>query len=126
MLRRTNGFQTKELLECIQLLDSAVPILNDLAKSFKDSCNPELDLAMLNHFFTDSLLLSDDHIKRVYENTQAQSNSQEKFSQRCGRLIASKFKEIFNCAKKLKSHSDPRCPQELVAWGMQNLPKQSK
>ena len=69
MLRRTNGFQTKELLECIQLLDSAVPILNDLAKSFKDSCDPELDLAMLNHVFIDS-------VKRVYQNNQAQSNSQ--------------------------------------------------
>ena len=50
--------------------------LNDLAKSFiKDSCDPELDLAMLNHISTDSLLLSYDQIKRVYENTQAQSKS---------------------------------------------------
>ena len=48
-----------------QLLQSAVPTLNDLAKSFKYSCYPELDLAMLNHVFTDSLLLSDDQIKRV-------------------------------------------------------------
>ena len=48
-----------------QLLQSAVPTLNDLAKRFKDSCDPELDLAMLNHAFTDSLLSSDDQIKRV-------------------------------------------------------------
>ena len=100
--------------KCKQLLQSAVPTLNDLAKCFKDSCDPELDLAMVNHVFTDSLLLSDDQIKRVYENTQGQSNSQEWFSQRCGRLTASKFKEIFNCAKRLKSHSDPQCPEELV------------
>ena len=64
------------------------------------SCESELDLAMLNHFFTDSLLLSYGQIKRVYENTQAQPKSQEWFSQRCGRLTASKFKKIFNCAKK--------------------------
>ena len=101
--------------KCKQLLQLAVPTLNDLAKCFKDSCDPELDLAMLNHVFTDSLLLSDDQIKRVYENTQAQSNSQEWFSQSCDRLTASKFKEIFNCAKRLKSHSDPQCPEELVA-----------
>ena len=36
---------------CKQLLESAVPTLNDLAKSFKDSCETELDLAMLNHVF---------------------------------------------------------------------------
>ena len=89
--------------------------MNDLAKCFKVSCDPEPDLAMLIHVFTDSLVLSDDQIKRVYENTQAQSNSQEWFSQRCGRLTASKFKEIFNCAKRLKSHSDLQCPEELVA-----------
>ena len=98
------------------MLESVVPTLNDLTKSFiKDSCDPELDLAMLNHISTDSLLLSHDQIKRVYENTQAQSNSQEWFSQRCSRLTASKFKEIFNCAKRLKSHSDPQCPEEIVA-----------
>ena len=57
--------------KCKQLLQSAVPTLNDLAKCFKDSCDPELDLAMLNHVFTDSLLLLDDQIKRVYENTQS-------------------------------------------------------
>ena len=57
--------------KCKQLLESALPTLNDLANSFKDSCDPELDLAMLNHVFTGSLLLLDDQIKRVYENTQA-------------------------------------------------------
>ena len=41
------------------------------------TCDPELNLAMPNHVFTDSLLLSDDQIIRVYENTQAKSNSQE-------------------------------------------------
>ena len=56
--------------KCKQLLESAVLTLNDFAKSFKNSCDPELDLAMLNHVLTDSLLLSDDQIKRVYENTQ--------------------------------------------------------
>ena len=91
--------------KCKQLLQSAVPTLNELAKSFKDSCDPELDLAMLNHVFTDSLLLSDDQIKRVYENTQAQSNSQEWFSQRCGRLTASKFKDIFICGRVILAHS---------------------
>ena len=74
MLRRTNGFQTKKSK---QLLESAVPTLHDLAKSSKDICDPELNLAMPNHVFTDSLLLSDDQIIRVYENTQAKSNSQE-------------------------------------------------
>ena len=74
MLCRTNGFQTKK----VQAITAVgCPNLNDLAECFKDSCDPELDLAMLNHVFTDSLLLSDDQIKRVYENTQAQSNSQE-------------------------------------------------
>ena len=57
--------------KCKQLLESALPTLNDLANSFKDSCDPELDLAMLNHVFTGSLLLLDDQIKRAYENTQA-------------------------------------------------------
>ena len=56
--------------KCKQLLESAVLTLYDFAKSFKNSCDPELDLAMLNHVLTDSLLLSDDQIKRVYENTQ--------------------------------------------------------
>ena len=56
--------------KCKQLLESAVLTLNDFAKSFKNPCDPELDLAMLNHVLTDSLLLSDDQIKRVYENTQ--------------------------------------------------------
>ena len=74
MLRRTNGFQTKKSK---QLLESAVPTLNDLTKSSKDTCDPELNLAMPNNVFTDSLLLSDDQIIRVYENTQAQSNSQQ-------------------------------------------------
>ena len=63
--------------KCIQLLQSAVPTLNDLAKSFTDSCDLELDLAMFNHVFNDSLLLSDDQIKGVYENIQIQSKSQE-------------------------------------------------
>ena len=56
--------------KCKQLLESAVLILNDFAKSFKNSCDPELDLVMLSHVLTDSLLLSDDQIKRAYENTQ--------------------------------------------------------
>ena len=51
--------------------------LNDLAKSFKDSCDPELNLTMLSQVFTDSMLLSDDQLKRVDKNTQAQLNSQE-------------------------------------------------
>ena len=68
MLYRTNGFQIKK---CKQLVQLAVPTLNDLAKSFKNSCDPDFDLAILNHVFTDSLLLSDDQIKRVYQNTQA-------------------------------------------------------
>ena len=89
--------------------------MNDLAKSFTDWCDLELDLAMFNHVFNDSLLLSDDQIKGVYENIQAQSKSQEWFSQKCGRLTASKFKEIFNCAKRLKSCSDAQRPEELVA-----------
>ena len=70
---------------------------------------------MLSHVFTNSLFLSDDQIKRLYENTQAQSKSQEWFSQRCGRLIVSNFKEVFNCAKKVKSHSDAQYPEELIA-----------
>ena len=111
MLRRPNGFQTKKVQT---ITGVSCPTLNDLAKSFKDSCDPETDLEMLNHVFN-SLLLSDDQIKRVYENTQAESNSQEGFIQRCGRLTASKFKEVFNSAKRLKNHSDPQCPEELVA-----------
>ena len=64
MLGRTNRFQTKT---CKQLLQSAVPTLNDLSKSFKDLCDPELDLAMFYHVLTDSLFLSDEEIKRVYK-----------------------------------------------------------
>ena len=80
--------------------------LNDLAKSLKDPCDPELNLTMLSHVFTDSLLSSDDQLKRVDKNTQAQLNSQEWFSQRCGRLTASRFKKIFNCAKRaILTHS---------------------
>ena len=65
-----------------QLLQSAVPTLNDLAERFKDMYEPELHLAMLDHVFTDSLLLLENQIKRVYENTQAQSKCQKWFSQR--------------------------------------------
>ena len=43
--------------KCKQLLESAAPTLNDIAKSFKDWCDPELNLTMLNRVFTDSLLL---------------------------------------------------------------------
>ena len=54
MLCRTNGFQTKK---CKQLLEPTPPTLNDIAKRFKDSCDPELNLTILNRVFTDSLLL---------------------------------------------------------------------
>ena len=50
MLRRFNGFQTKKWKQLLQL---ALSTLNDLAKSLKDLCDPELDLAMLNYVFGD-------------------------------------------------------------------------
>ena len=49
---------------------------------------------------------------KILKQSQIVKNSSVK---RCGRLTNSSFKENFNCAKSLKSHSDPQCPEEHVA-----------
>ena len=56
--------------------NSNIPILFDLAASFEDSCDPELDLEMLNEMFTDSIIYSDKQIQNIYEITKKQSDSQ--------------------------------------------------
>ena len=55
---------------------SDIPRLFDFAASFKDSCDPELDLEKLNGMFTDSISDSDQQIQNIYEITKKQSGSQ--------------------------------------------------
>ena len=62
-----------------------IPTLFDLAASFKDSCDPELDLEMLNEMFTDSIIYSDEQIQNIYEITKKQSDSQHWTNHRKGR-----------------------------------------
>ena len=49
---------------------SDIPTLIDLAASFKDSCDPELDLEMLNEMLTDSIIYSDQQIQNIFEITK--------------------------------------------------------
>ena len=55
---------------------SDITTLFDIAASFKDSCNPELDLEILNDMFTYSIIYSDQQIQNIYEITKKQSESQ--------------------------------------------------
>ena len=54
-----------------------VPSLNDFAEGFKENCSPELNIEDLSDLFTDSLLLSTEQIKEIYQQTTEQSNSDE-------------------------------------------------
>ena len=54
-----------------------VPSLVDCAKSFKDSCDPELDIEFLHDAFTDSLIFNEIQIKTVYDMTKTQSKCSE-------------------------------------------------
>ena len=86
----------------MQLRQSAVTTLNDLAKSFKESYDLELDLPMLNHVLNDSLLLSDDQIKRIYENTQAQSESRMIQSKACVNYLPPSLRKFLTVQKGLR------------------------
>ena len=55
---------------------SDITTLFDIAASFKDSCNPQLDLEILNEMFTYSIIYSDPQIQNIYEITKKQSDSQ--------------------------------------------------
>ena len=50
---------------------SNISTLFNLATSFKDSCDPELDLEMLNHMFTDSIVYSDRQSQNICEIRQS-------------------------------------------------------
>ena len=63
-----------------------IPTLFDFAASFKDSCDPELDLEILNEMFTDSIIYSDEQIQKIYKTTKKQSDSQHWTNHRKGRL----------------------------------------
>ena len=70
---------------------TSVPSLNDFAENFKEQCSSDLNIEDLSDIFTDSLLLSTEQIKEIYKQTTEQSNSDERKSQRKGRLTASRF-----------------------------------
>ena len=55
---------------------SDIATLFNIAASFKDPCNPELDLEILNEMFTYSIIYSDPQIQNIYEITKKQSDSQ--------------------------------------------------
>ena len=62
--------------KCKQLVQSAGPTLNDLAKNSKGSCDPEL-----NHVFTDSLLLSVSKLEeymKIFKHSQRVKNGSVK------------------------------------------------
>ena len=92
-----------------------VPTLLEFAESFKESCSPELNVEDLSDMFADSLFYSDDQIKVVYNSTISQANSQEWVTQRHGRVTASKFKDIYHCALKLKSQVKKECPPYIIS-----------
>ena len=54
------------------LQECNIPTLCGLAASFKDSCDPELDLEILNEVFTDSIIYGDKQIQNIYEITKKQ------------------------------------------------------
>ena len=64
--------------KCKQLLLSPVQAMNDLAKSFKDWCHPELNLPMFHHVLNDSLtlLLSDDQLEHSQRVKNGSKNGQ--------------------------------------------------
>ena len=72
-------------------ISTYVPSLNVFTESFEGNCSPELNIEDLSDIFTDSLLLSTEQIKEIYKQTTEQSNSDERKSQRKGRLTASRF-----------------------------------
>ena len=80
---------------------SDIPTLFDIAASFKDSCDPELYLEILNEMFTYSIIYSGEQIQNIYAITKKQSDSQHWNNHRNGRLTASKFKDIYTATKKL-------------------------
>ena len=103
----------------IPLQKCNVPTLFDLVASFKDSCDPEFDLEMLNEMFTDSIICSDKQIQNIYEITKKQSESQLWTNHRKGRLTASKFKDICTATKKLKS-SDSMAYPDIITLVMES------
>ena len=64
--------------KCKQLQLSTVQAMNDLAKSFKDWCHPELNLPMFHHVLNDSLtlLLSDDQLEHGQRVKNGSKNGQ--------------------------------------------------
>ena len=94
-----------------------IPRLFDLAPSFKDSFDLELDLEVLNKMFTNPIIYSDEQIQNIYEITKKQSDSQHWNNHRKGRLTASKFKDIYTPTKKLKN-SDSMVYPDILALVM--------
>ena len=86
----------------------------DLAASFKDFCDLELDLEMLNKTFTDSIVYSDQQIQNIDKVTKTQSERQHWTKHRKGQLIASKFKDIYTATKKFKNSDSTVYPDILA------------
>ena len=63
----------KHKRECVE----SVLTLLECAESFKDCCDPELQSQLLPDTFANSLFLTKDQIKLVYEKTIGQSNCNE-------------------------------------------------
>ena len=120
----------------IPLQKCNVPTLFDLVASFKDSCDPEFDLEMLNEMFTDSIICSDKQIQNIYkitkkkekkktktkQNKKNQSDSQHWTSHRKGRLTASKLKDIYTATEKPKSSFYDISRYSGTCYGVYNSP----
>lgn len=67
-----------------QSLKSSISVLFDIAASFKDSGDSELDLKMLNEMLIDSITNSEEQIQNIYKIIK-KSNSQDWINHRKGR-----------------------------------------
>lgn len=67
-----------------QLLKSSISVLFDIAASFTDSGDSELDLKMLNEMLIDSITNSEEQIQNIYKIIK-KSNSQDWINHRKGR-----------------------------------------
>ena len=98
-------------------IDTDIPTLKEFARNFKENCDPELNVKELNDLFTDSLILSDEQIKKIYDTTVKQSQSDVWLHQRNGRLTASKFKSITKSIEKCSIYNSDH-PTDLISQRM--------
>ncbi|XP_047130217.2 uncharacterized protein LOC124810062 [Hydra vulgaris] len=94
-----------------------IPSLKEFANLFKTNLDQD-EIFFINDMFADSIYLTDNEIRAIYNATKDQANSTEWFKYRQGRLTASKFKSIVNCAKRLRNNTNEKCPKYIVSFIM--------